>query len=320
GDKAGEAIYTAVNVIDLALNIPHMVKGLVKGGKSIINSGSSIKNFFKKGPIIIGDFKDGASKYIDELVDGIGNLISTKRKYAGIGQISQKDINNLSKVDIKPIIKNDVQNNYNRLVNEGKGIEGVDKTNKYSLSGEDHYESLKELFGADNVEWTSKNTISNYERLKLSGWGWPPKDELYLKYKDVYNNDLYYNQATGNINWPKNNGFLEEVPKDVTVNPSMILDRYGEPGGNFMANAADSFESRALAPHSETAKQYYYRPTEKFNMDAGTAAPWFGSNGGATQYIKYHSNGDLYTVKELIENEFLDDITDLVEKGLIKIE
>ncbi|MBB6716878.1 hypothetical protein [Clostridium gasigenes] len=61
----------------MELNIPHMVKGLVKGGKSIIKSWSSIKNFFKKGPIIIGDFKDGASKYIDELVDGIGNVIDS---------------------------------------------------------------------------------------------------------------------------------------------------------------------------------------------------------------------------------------------------
>jgi len=27
-----------------------------------------------------------------------------------------------------------------------------------------------------------------------------------------------------------------------------------------------------------------YRPTEKFTMDAGTVVPWFGINGGATQY------------------------------------
>ena len=60
-----------------ALNISHMVKRLVKGGKSIINSGNSIKNLFKKGPMIIGDFKDGTSKYIDGLVDGIGNVINS---------------------------------------------------------------------------------------------------------------------------------------------------------------------------------------------------------------------------------------------------
>jgi len=143
---------------------------------------------------------------------------------------------------------------------------------------------------------------------------------LYIKYKDVYNNDLYYNQATGDINWPVNNGALEEVLNEVTVKPSMILDRYGEPSGEFIANATDSYESRSLAPHSETANHYYYRPTEEFTMDAGTAEPWFGSNGGATQYIKYHPNGEKYTVQELIDDGLLDDITDLVKEGFIKIE
>ena len=54
-------------------------------------------------------------------------------------------------------------------------------------------------------------------------------------------------------------------------------------------------------------------------MEAGTAAPWFGSNGGATQYLKYHSNGDLYTVEELLHDGLLEDITDLVEKGLTNV-
>ncbi|MBB6716533.1 hypothetical protein [Clostridium gasigenes] len=146
GDKAGEAIYAAVNVIDLALNIPHMVKGLVKGGQSIINSGSSIKNFFKKGPMIIGDFKDGASKSIDELVDGIENVISPKREFAGIGKISEKDFNNLSKVDIKPITKNDVQNNYNKIINEGNGInEATDPITK------SEYKSLRKKTPTNDI-------------------------------------------------------------------------------------------------------------------------------------------------------------------------
>jgi len=55
-------------------------------------------------------------------------------------------------------------------------------------------------------------------------------------------------------------------------------------------------------------------------MGAGAAAPWFCSNGGETQYIRYHLNGGLYTVKGLLEEGSLEDITDLVEKGLIKVE
>ena len=102
----------------------------------------------------------------------------------------------------------------------------------------------------------------------------------------------------------------------------MILDRYGEASGESMANTIDSFKSRALAPHSGTAKHYYYyyRPTENFTMDVETSVPCFGSNGGDTQYIKYHSNGKLYIVNELVDEGLLEDITDLVKKGLIKIE
>ncbi|URZ15085.1 T7SS effector LXG polymorphic toxin [Clostridium felsineum] len=38
--------------------------------------------------------------------------------------------------------------------------------NKYSLSGEEHFESLKDLFGSDNVEWVSKNAKGiTFERL-----------------------------------------------------------------------------------------------------------------------------------------------------------
>lgn len=208
--------------------------------------------------------------------------------------------------------------NYKEFAEFEKRFKAFNKTNKYSLSGEEHYESLKELFGADNVEWTSKNTISNYERLKLSRWGWPPKDELYLKYKDVYNNDLYYNQATGNINWPKNNGFIEEFPGYEILNSGMLLDRYGESTGNFFAPATDAYETRALAPHSETAKHYYYRSLQNFEVTSGKAAAWFGSRGGAKQYIKYHANGKLYTIDELIDEGLIEDVTELVKEGLIK--
>ena len=34
-------------------------------------------------------------------------------------------------------------------------------SNRYSLSGEEHYEAYKEMFGAENVEWTSSETLIN---------------------------------------------------------------------------------------------------------------------------------------------------------------
>ncbi|WP_207721049.1 AHH domain-containing protein, partial [Clostridium gasigenes] len=222
GDKAGEAIYTAVNVIDLALNIPHMVKGLVKGGKSIINSGSSIKNFFKKGPMIIGDFKDGASKYIDELVDGIGNVMSPKRGYAGIGQISEKDINNLSKVDIKPITKNDIQNNYNRIVNEGKGIEGVTQAKPNQVH---HFATNKSKKYTQQFE-----QITNKYKLDLDDmWNkelMPHQGRHPYAYHDYMLEQMKKFDKIANGNQDKFLKLYEQVKQKVINNPDMITKDY----------------------------------------------------------------------------------------------
>ena len=51
-------------------------------------------------------------------------------------------------------------------------------------------------------------TISEVDRAKIDSWKYTPSDELYLKYKEVFDNPKYYNQTTGEINWPANDGFL----------------------------------------------------------------------------------------------------------------
>ena len=44
-------------------------------------------------------------------------------------------------------------------------------------------------------------------------WDYTPDDELYLKYKDVFDNPRYYNQETGAINWTEKNEFAD-IPMD----------------------------------------------------------------------------------------------------------
>lgn len=51
--------------------------------------------------------------------------------------------------------------------------------NRYCLSGEEHFEAYKEMFGAENVEWTSRDTLSSADRLRIQDWAYPPTDELY---------------------------------------------------------------------------------------------------------------------------------------------
>ena len=120
-------------------------------------------------------------------------------------------------------------------------------SNRYCLSGEEHYEAYKEMFGAENVEWTSRDTLSSTDRLRIRDWAYPPTDELYLKYKNVYQNDLYFNQATGDIRWPINDGFAE-YPETITLQPGTIIDRYGSDFGTFTSPQGVPYANRALAP------------------------------------------------------------------------
>ena len=39
------------------------------------------------------------------------------------------------------------------------------------------------MFGAENVEWSSRDTLSSADGLRIQDWAYPPTDELYLKYK-----------------------------------------------------------------------------------------------------------------------------------------
>ncbi len=157
-----------------------------------------------------------------------------------------------------------------------------------------------------------KGFISDADRMKLNGWKYRPSDELYLKYKEVYDNPIYYDQKTGDIHWPKDDGFLDGTKEVKKIPKGTTFKRYGEPSGEFLGNTKDSFESRALAPHSEGAKEYYYRLTEDFEMTTGKAAPYFGSEGGAEQFVKYKlDETGKYTIQELLDMGILEDITNL---------
>ncbi|EOP59961.1 hypothetical protein IKQ_06112 [Bacillus cereus VDM053] len=85
----------------------------------------------------------------------------------------------------------------------------------------------------------------------MKKWDYSPSDELYKKYENVYKNPKYYDQKTGGIHWPPNDGFVSGTQKVETLQPGTRLDIYGNTAGSFLAPESDSFPSRALAPHSE---------------------------------------------------------------------
>lgn len=195
------------------------------------------------------------------------------------------------------------------------GIGGVAGAAKYV----DHLQVKNAPYQTNDMLKGNKGTghsikeISKVDRAKLDGWKYPPKDEKYLKYKKVYDNPIYYNQETGDINWPPNNGFLGE-PIDMELKKGDLIDRYGGPQGNFFSQKGIPYEQRALALHSDEADYYVYRILEDFEVKGGKAARWFDRPGGGIQFIKYHDNGKMYTIEEL-EREELIELVEVREYG-----
>ncbi|KFM95689.1 DUF4237 domain-containing protein [Bacillus clarus] len=158
----------------------------------------------------------------------------------------------------------------------------------------------------------AERIISEAYKEKLEKWAYPPSKEKYTKYKEIYDNPKYYNQETGDINWPPNNGF-EGTPETVKLEEGMLIDRFGGPNGGFFFPAGEPYEARALALHSDEADYYVYRILDDFDVLGGKAEPWFDRPGGATQFVKYHDDGSMYTIQEFIDEEFIELVS--VKKG-----
>ena len=200
----------------------------------------------------------------------------------------------------------------------------VFNSNRYCISGDEHFAAFKEMFGAENVEWISRDTLSSSDRLRIQKWAYPPTDELYLKYKSIYQNDLYFNQATGKVNWPPNDGFIPESINYEILREETRFMRIGEPSGEFLGTITDSFEKRSLAPFSDPditdMPIKYYELLEDTEFLTGDIAPWFDLKGGGKQFLAYKPDGNRYTVQELLDAGILKDITVQVKKGEIIID
>ena len=127
-------------------------------------------------------------------------------------------------------------------------------------------------------------TISSADRIKIDAWDDTPSDELYLKYKKVFDNPKYYNQKTGAINWPKNDGFAS-TPIDEVLQPGTRIDRYGSDFGSFTSPEGIPYEMRAVAPGTDLKPYSVFEVVEPINVKAGEIAPWFDEPGGGIQYL-----------------------------------
>ncbi|MHC5280551.1 glycohydrolase toxin TNT-related protein [Listeria kieliensis] len=198
-------------------------------------------------------------------------------------------------------------------------VDGIDPlTGKKITNNEQAISSLMFLLTVV-TEATALKVLKNFKKGKnilddidlnselpnhMKKWDYPPNKNLYSKYEKVYKNPKYYDQETGKLNWPANNGF-EGTPYERITQVGEIFDRYGEPSGEFLAKSGTPFEQRALAPHSETAKYYQYKVEKIFKIVEGKVAPYFDQPGGGTQLYGVTPKGKILTVEELLRKGYL---------------
>lgn len=142
------------------------------------------------------------------------------------------------------------------------------------------------------------------DRVKLSQWEYKPDGRLYNEYKGVYDNPLYYNQTNGKINRSEYSGF-KGLPREGIIEKGKIIDRFGEPSGEFLSPVGIPFEQRALAPHSSRANYYQYEVKKSFKVVEGEITPWFDQPGGGQQLFGIDSHGNVLSVNELIEQGYI---------------
>ncbi len=137
-----------------------------------------------------------------------------------------------------------------------------------------------------------KISPSEADKEKLKSWGEnAPIEEIYYLHRDIYNNPNYFDQTTGKVIWPPNDGYWGE-PFEFTFIPGMKLDRYGSDYGTYTSLYGDSYEKYSAAPDSEYKPYSVFVVTKPFTAKVGMVAPWFDQPGGATQVQLPSSVGD----------------------------
>jgi hypothetical protein len=83
--------------------------------------------------------------------------------------------------------------------------------------------------------------------------------------------------------FPQRDGFAGQ-PKAIVLRAGTVIDRFGQPTGNFLAPADASYMGRAV-PYDRLKMPYYrYEVVRPVRVQAGKAAPWFDQPGGGIQY------------------------------------
>ena len=92
--------------------------------------------------------------------------------------------------------------------------------------------------------------------------------------------------------FPKRDGFAGPV-RSLVLKPGAVIDRFGQPGGRFLAPADASYMGRSV-PYDRLKMPYYrYQVVKPLRVAAGRAAAWFDQPGGGIQYRTGRRVGEL---------------------------
>ncbi|WP_368031565.1 glycohydrolase toxin TNT-related protein [Bacillus licheniformis] len=293
----------------------------VFGALDIIPGAAAAKGSFKSAATI-GQISSKTEHMVQSLKDS-KNIWANRMKVNGLK--AQDRLNDAGFAIKKQFAKSaDALSDIARGAEAGAGGTLVRKGSNYSAHVNDAHKASKAKM-QDSIQRVEKEIeagsskavkeISKADKAKLEGWSYPPSEEKYLKYKEVYDNPKYYNQETGDINWPPNNGFDGE-PVKMKLEQGTIIDRYGGPNGTFVSPAGIPYEQRALALHSDDAPYHKYKILIEFEVEGGKIAPWFDRPGGGIQYftgntkIKHLETGELFeaTVENLLKLGYIREI------------
>jgi hypothetical protein len=101
------------------------------------------------------------------------------------------------------------------------------------------------------------------------------------------------------------------VVPDAQIPQGTVIDRFGSPGGAYLAPEGTPFAERALPPDSALKPYCQYvveDPTKLppgWRIEQSQAAPWFHQPGGGTQYRIVAPEGEQPSVQELLDWGFL---------------
>ena len=111
---------------------------------------------------------------------------------------------------------------------------------------------------------------------------------------------------TGELDWPKNDGFIGN-PQRQSLKEGEVIDRFSskvgaKDRGNFLSPANTPYSDRALPYDAAKMKHAKYEVVKEFDVNSGKAAPWFGEKGGGIQHKTDMS------VRDLIKQGFLREV------------